>query len=58
MPDFDFKAVDHKHFDDWKNIYYGEEDKYEFQYLPFHADIRVNGGTPLVSQEEYSYSPQ
>ena len=31
MPDFDMKFVDHKHFDDWKNIFYGEEDKFEFQ---------------------------
>lgn len=52
MPDFDFKCEDHKHFDDWKNIVYGEEDKYEFQYLPFHVDTRDSGGTPSGFQGE------
>jgi hypothetical protein len=28
MPDFDMKFPDHKHFDDWKMIVYGEEDKF------------------------------
>jgi hypothetical protein len=48
MPDFDMKFPDHEHFDEWKNIYYGEEDKFEFQYLTSYKDILANGGILLA----------
>jgi hypothetical protein len=54
LPDFDMKCEDHKHFDEWHDIFYGEEDKYEFQYQNCDIDIQDNGGTQLVLQAESS----
>lgn len=45
LPDFDMKFEDHKHFNDWNTIVYGELDKYEFQYKNNNKGIQVNGGT-------------
>jgi hypothetical protein len=46
------KFEDHMHFDEWNNIFYGEEDKYEFQYRNSNAGILDSGGMPLEFQEE------
>jgi hypothetical protein len=52
MPDFDMKFADHKHFDEWANIYYTEKDKFEFQYSNNYEDTRASGGTPSEYLEE------
>ena len=56
MPDFDMKFKDHKHFDDWMNLYYGEEDKYTFQYYFIYSGTPDNGGNQSVSPLEFSSS--
>ena len=57
MPDFDMKFTDHKPFDDWMNLYYGEEDKYTFQYSLYYPDTPDNGGKRCLSPLESLSSP-